>query len=109
MYVLIAGGGKAGANVMRTLLRNGHEATLIEQERDRFERLEPDVEGEVGYVAPQLAGHAVPCPAEGVWDRRLGFFRQRQAATLRRAATVGLFRGVEGRFGRPKATRRAPV
>src|SRR5438094_776392 len=32
MYVLIAGGGKAGANVMRTLLRNGHEATLIEQE-----------------------------------------------------------------------------
>ena len=40
MYVLIAGGGKAGANVMRTLLRNGHEATIIEQERDRFERLE---------------------------------------------------------------------
>src|ERR687886_457810 len=32
MYVLIAGGGKAGANVMRTLLRNGHEATLIEHE-----------------------------------------------------------------------------
>jgi trk system potassium uptake protein len=44
MYVLIAGGGKAGANVMRTLLRNGHEATLIEQERDRFERLEQEFE-----------------------------------------------------------------
>ena len=44
MYVLIAGGGKAGANVMRTLLRNGHEATLIEQERDRFERLEAEFE-----------------------------------------------------------------
>src|SRR5438067_660843 len=44
MYVLIAGGGKAGANVMRTLLRNGHEATLIEQERDRFERLEREFE-----------------------------------------------------------------
>src|SRR5919198_1491073 len=28
MYVLIAGGGKAGANVMRTPLRNGHQAML---------------------------------------------------------------------------------
>src|SRR6266850_8001906 len=44
MYVLIAGGGKAGANVMRTLLRNGHEATIIEQDRDRFERLESEFE-----------------------------------------------------------------
>src|SRR6059036_3817566 len=44
MYVLIAGGGKAGANVMRTLLRNRHEATIIEQERDRFERLEAEFE-----------------------------------------------------------------
>ena len=44
MYVLIAGGGKAGANVMRTLLRNGHEATLIEQDRERFERLEREFE-----------------------------------------------------------------
>jgi trk system potassium uptake protein TrkA len=44
MYVLIAGGGKAGANVMRTLLRSGHEATLIEQARDRFERLESEFE-----------------------------------------------------------------
>src|ERR1051326_1642183 len=44
MYVLIAGGGKAGANVMRTLLRNGHEATLIDQERERFERLEQEFE-----------------------------------------------------------------
>ena len=31
MYALIAGGGKVGANVLRTLLRHGHEATLIEQ------------------------------------------------------------------------------
>src|SRR5256886_7762042 len=44
MYVLIAGGGKAGANVMRTLLRNGHEATIIEQDRTRFERLEGEFE-----------------------------------------------------------------
>jgi trk system potassium uptake protein TrkA len=44
MYVLIAGGGKAGANVMRTLLRNGQEATIVEQDRDRFERLEREFE-----------------------------------------------------------------
>src|SRR2546428_14126956 len=44
MYVLIAGGGKAGANVMRTLLRNGHEATIIEQDRGRYERLESEFE-----------------------------------------------------------------
>src|ERR671924_1023359 len=44
MYVLIAGGGKAGANVMRTLLRHGHEATIVEQERARFERLEEEFE-----------------------------------------------------------------
>ena len=44
MYVLIAGGGKAGANVMRTLVRNGHEATIIEQDPDRYERLEAEFE-----------------------------------------------------------------
>jgi trk system potassium uptake protein TrkA len=44
VYVLIAGGGKMGANVMRTLLRNGKEATLVEQDRERFERLEAEFE-----------------------------------------------------------------
>lgn len=44
MYVLIAGGGKAGANVMRTLLRMGHEATIIEQDPERYERLEREFE-----------------------------------------------------------------
>ena len=29
---------------MRTLLRNGHEATIIEQDRDRYERLENEFE-----------------------------------------------------------------
>jgi trk system potassium uptake protein TrkA len=47
MYVLIAGGGKAGANVMRSLLRLGHEVTLIEQNRSRFERLEEEFEHQV--------------------------------------------------------------
>ncbi len=44
MYVLIAGGGKVGSSVMRSLLRKGHEVTLIEQRRDRFEALEEEFE-----------------------------------------------------------------
>ena len=47
MYTLIAGGGKAGANVMRTLLRLGHEVTLIEQRRDRSASLEEEFEHQV--------------------------------------------------------------
>ena len=47
MYVIVAGGGKVGANVARSLLRLGHEVTLIEQRRDRFERLEEEFEHQV--------------------------------------------------------------
>ena len=48
MYILIAGGGKVGANLARVLLKDGkHEVTLIEQRRDRFERLEPEFEHQV--------------------------------------------------------------
>ena len=48
MYLLIAGGGKVGANLARTLVRQGkHEVTLIEQRRDRFERLEEEFEHQV--------------------------------------------------------------
>src|SRR5918912_3486922 len=47
MYVVIAGGGKIGANVTRSLLRLGHEVTLIEQRRDRFEQLEDEFEHQV--------------------------------------------------------------
>ena len=47
MYVIVAGGGKVGANVARSLLRLGHEVTLIEQRRDRFERLEDEFEHQV--------------------------------------------------------------
>jgi trk system potassium uptake protein TrkA len=49
MYALIAGGGKVGANVLRTLLRLGHEVTLIEQRRDRYERLEEEFEHQVQH------------------------------------------------------------
>ena len=47
MYVLIAGGGKVGSNVMRTLLRAGHEVTLIEQRPNRFDLLEAEFEHQV--------------------------------------------------------------
>jgi trk system potassium uptake protein len=44
MYLLVAGGGKVGANLTRILLEFGHEVTLIEQRRDRFDRLEEEFE-----------------------------------------------------------------
>ena len=48
MYILIAGGGKVGANLARVLLAQGkHEVTLIEQRHDRFERLEHEFEHQV--------------------------------------------------------------
>ena len=42
MYVVVAGGGKVGSNVTRTLLEMGHEVTLVEQRPDRFIRLEEE-------------------------------------------------------------------
>jgi K+ transport systems, NAD-binding component len=42
MYVVIAGGGKVGANVARSLLAMRHEVTLVEQRRDRFAQLESE-------------------------------------------------------------------
>jgi trk system potassium uptake protein TrkA len=42
MYVIVAGGGKVGANLARSLLNMNHEVTLIEQSRPRFERLEEE-------------------------------------------------------------------
>ena len=47
MYVVVAGGGKVGANVARSLLRMGHEVTLIEQRPYRYERLEEVFEHQV--------------------------------------------------------------
>jgi len=48
MYILIAGGGKVGANLARVLLSDRkHEVTLIEQRRERFERLEHEFEHQV--------------------------------------------------------------
>ena len=47
MYLLIAGGGKVGSNLARTLIRNGHEVTLIEQRPLRFDKLEAEFEHQV--------------------------------------------------------------
>jgi trk/ktr system potassium uptake protein len=41
-YAIVAGGGKVGANVTRSLTDMGHEVTLVEQRRDRFEMLEAE-------------------------------------------------------------------
>jgi trk system potassium uptake protein TrkA len=42
MFMIVAGGGKVGANVARALLRMRHELTLIEQRQDRVDRLEEE-------------------------------------------------------------------
>ena len=47
MYILIAGGGKVGANLAKSVLDLGHEVTLVEQRRDRFELLEEEFEHNV--------------------------------------------------------------
>ena len=47
MYVIVAGGGKVGANVARSLLRMKHEITLIEQRPYRFEQLQDEFEHQV--------------------------------------------------------------
>jgi trk system potassium uptake protein len=43
MYAIVAGGGKVGTNVTRSLLAMDHEVTLIEQDRERFEQLEAEL------------------------------------------------------------------
>jgi trk system potassium uptake protein TrkA len=47
MYLIIAGGGKVGTNLTRSLLRGGHEVTLIEQRAYRFDKLEAEFEHQV--------------------------------------------------------------
>jgi trk system potassium uptake protein len=47
MYVVIAGGGKVGANLTQSVRDLGHEVTLIEQRRERFQLLEEEFEHRV--------------------------------------------------------------
>jgi trk system potassium uptake protein TrkA len=49
MFVLVVGGGKVGVSVTRTLLDLNHEVVIVEQERQRFERLEEEFEHRAVY------------------------------------------------------------
>jgi trk system potassium uptake protein TrkA len=47
MYLVVAGGGKVCANLTRSLIRLGHEVTLVEQRLERFASLEEEFEHQV--------------------------------------------------------------
>jgi trk system potassium uptake protein TrkA len=47
VFLLIAGGGKVGSNLARTLIRTGHEIALIEQRDSRYQVLEVEFEHQV--------------------------------------------------------------
>jgi trk system potassium uptake protein len=44
VYILIVGGGKVGTNLTATLMKMGHEVTLIENDRNRYGLLEEQFE-----------------------------------------------------------------
>jgi trk system potassium uptake protein TrkA len=47
MYTIVAGGGKVGSNVARSMLSMGHEVTLIEQRPYRYDQLQEEFEHQV--------------------------------------------------------------
>ena len=49
MYILIAGGGKVGSNLAYTLLKMGHEVTLLDNDRSRYAALEARFEHVARY------------------------------------------------------------
>src|ERR671927_542349 len=49
MFIIVVGGGKVGVSVTRTLLALNHEVAIVEQERDRAERLEEEFEHRAIY------------------------------------------------------------
>lgn len=49
MYVIVVGAGKVGLNLARELLDKGHEVCLIESNRNRFLKVEDELEHVVQY------------------------------------------------------------
>jgi trk system potassium uptake protein TrkA len=49
VYILIAGGGKVGSNLASTLLKMGHEVTLLDNDRSRYAALEARFEHVARY------------------------------------------------------------
>lgn len=48
-YMLVVGGGKVGWNLARELIDKGHEVTLIESDRERYQTVEQELEHRVLY------------------------------------------------------------
>src|SRR3990170_8216945 len=49
MYVIVVGAGKVGWNLARELLEKGHEVTLLENTRRRYETVEQELEHSIQY------------------------------------------------------------
>ncbi len=49
MYVIIVGAGKVGWNLGRELLEKGHEVTLLENDRNRYQTVEQELEHSIQY------------------------------------------------------------
>ncbi|MDQ3728380.1 MAG: TrkA family potassium uptake protein [Actinomycetota bacterium] len=49
MYVIVVGAGKVGWNIARELIEKGHEVTLIENDRERYQTVEQELEHNIQY------------------------------------------------------------